>query len=212
PVPRRRVDGPSPMPRQRDDSPPPVPLQQDDGPPENTVVLPCLKSMTWVMENKTSSPENKVAVINLKLQDYSKSPSSEYEVKFHLSRGTVGPVLQSMTEVSEQLSTTANKVAVINLKILWLCAYHAMLLKAADAAAIAARSDIPRRTSALRMGKAAGAGLLQVAERVRCGSTRLSFTYSANRRLLFVVSQLCLHRKLQRKEMKNEEEKEERRR
>ncbi|GAU21601.1 hypothetical protein TSUD_250840 [Trifolium subterraneum] len=117
PVPRRRVDGPSPMPRQRDDSPPLVPLQQDDGPPENTVVLPCLKSMTWVMENKTSSPETKVAVINLKLQDYSKIPSSEYEVKFHLSRGTVGPVLQSMAEVSEQLSTTANKVAVINLKI-----------------------------------------------------------------------------------------------
>ncbi|MCI56625.1 protein FAR1-RELATED SEQUENCE 3-like, partial [Trifolium medium] len=47
------------MPRQRDDSPPPEPLQQDE--PENTVALPCLKSMTWVMENKTSSPENKVA-------------------------------------------------------------------------------------------------------------------------------------------------------
>ncbi|KAK2377488.1 protein FAR1-RELATED SEQUENCE [Trifolium repens] len=117
PVPRRRVDGLSPMPRQRDDSPPPVPLQQDDGTTENMVAIPCLKSMTWVMENKTSSPETKVAVINLKLQDYSKFPSPEYEVKFHLSRGTVGPVLQSMAEVSEQLSTTANKVAVINLKL-----------------------------------------------------------------------------------------------
>lgn len=117
PVPRRRVDGPSPMPRQRDDSPPPVPLQQDDGTTENMVAIPCLKSMTWVMENKTSSPETKVAVINLKLQDYSKFPSPEYEVKFHLSRGTVGPVLHSMAEVSEQLSTTANKVAVINLKL-----------------------------------------------------------------------------------------------
>ncbi|KAI5433540.1 protein FAR1-RELATED SEQUENCE 3 [Lathyrus oleraceus] len=117
PVPRRRVDGPPPMPRQQDDHPPPVLLQQDDGPHENTVVLPCLKSMTWVMENKTSTPENKVAVINLKLQDYSKGPSAEYEVNFHLSRGTVGPVLKSMAEVSEQLSTTANKVAVVNLKL-----------------------------------------------------------------------------------------------
>ncbi|KAL5101621.1 hypothetical protein RYX36_005948 [Vicia faba] len=117
PVPRRRVDGPSPMPLQQDDHPPPVPLQQDDGLPENTVVLPCLKSMTWVMENKTSTQENKVAVINLKLQDYSKGPSAEYEVKFHLSRDTVEPVLKSMAEVSEQLSTTANKVAVVNLKL-----------------------------------------------------------------------------------------------
>lgn len=117
PVPRRRVDGPSPMPRQRDDGPPPAPLQQDDGPPENTVALPSLKSMTWVMENKTSNPENRIAVVNLKLQDYNKSPSTEYEVKFHLSRVTVGPVLKSMAEVGEQLSTTANKVAVINLKL-----------------------------------------------------------------------------------------------
>ena len=116
PVPRRRVDGPSPVSRQRDDGPPPLPLQQDDGPTENMVVLPCLKSMTWVMENKTSNPENRVAVINLKLQDYNKNPSTEYEVKFHLSSLTVGPVLKSMAEVSEQLSTTANKVAVINLK------------------------------------------------------------------------------------------------
>lgn len=115
-VPRKRVDGPSAMSRQRDDGPPPVPLQQDDGPPENTVVFPCLKSMTWVMENKTSTPGNRVAVINLKLQDYSKNPSAEYEVKFHLSRVNVEPVLKSMAEVSEQLSTTSSKVAVINLK------------------------------------------------------------------------------------------------
>ncbi|KAJ7964857.1 Protein FAR1-RELATED SEQUENCE like [Quillaja saponaria] len=96
----------------------PVSLHRDDGPPENLVVLPCLKSMTWVMENKSSIPGNKVAVINLKLQEYSRTPSLEYEVKFQLSRVTLEPMLRSMAYISEQLSTPANKVAVINLKIL----------------------------------------------------------------------------------------------
>lgn len=31
------------------------------------MVLPCLKSMTWVMENKNLAPANRVAVINLKV-------------------------------------------------------------------------------------------------------------------------------------------------
>lgn len=31
------------------------------------VILPCLKSMTWVMENRTLPPANRVAVINLKV-------------------------------------------------------------------------------------------------------------------------------------------------
>ncbi|QCD78832.1 hypothetical protein DEO72_LG1g2468 [Vigna unguiculata] len=95
----------------------PVSLHRDDGPSENMVVLPCLKSMTWVMENKNSTPGNKVAVINLKLQDYSRVPSTESEVKFHLSRVTLEPMLKSMAYISEQLSTPANKVAVINLKL-----------------------------------------------------------------------------------------------
>ncbi|TKY50038.1 FAR1-RELATED SEQUENCE 3 [Spatholobus suberectus] len=95
----------------------PVSLHRDDGPSENMVVLPCLKSMTWVMENKNSTPGNKVAVINLKLQDYSRTPSTESEVKFHLSRVTLEPMLKSMAYISEQLSTPANKVAVINLKL-----------------------------------------------------------------------------------------------
>nr|KYP76395.1 Protein FAR1-RELATED SEQUENCE 3 [Cajanus cajan] len=94
----------------------PVSLHRDDGQSENMVVLPCLKSMTWVMENKNTTPGNKVAVINLKLQDYTKAPSTESEVKFHLSRVTLEPMLKSMAYISEQLSTPANKVAVINLK------------------------------------------------------------------------------------------------
>ncbi|EEF40751.1 hypothetical protein RCOM_1110800 [Ricinus communis] len=95
----------------------PVSLQRDDGPPGNMAVLPCLKSMTWVMENKNLTPGNRVAVINLKLQDYSKTPSTESEVKFQLSRVTLEPMLRSMAYISEQLSTPANRVAVINLKL-----------------------------------------------------------------------------------------------
>ncbi|KAJ1394351.1 FAR1 DNA-binding domain [Sesbania bispinosa] len=95
----------------------PVSLHRDDSPSENMVVLPCLKSMTWVMENKNSSPGNRVAVINLKLQDYSRTPSTESEVKFQLSRVSLEPMLKSMAYISEQLSTPANKVAVINLKL-----------------------------------------------------------------------------------------------
>nr|XP_016508482.1 PREDICTED: protein FAR1-RELATED SEQUENCE 3-like isoform X1 [Nicotiana tabacum] len=95
----------------------PVSLHRDDGHADNTVILPCLKSMTWVMENKTSTPANRVAVINLKLQDYNRTPSRESEVKFQLSRVTLEPMLKSMAYISEQLSTPANRVAVINLKL-----------------------------------------------------------------------------------------------
>ncbi|XP_019197791.1 PREDICTED: protein FAR1-RELATED SEQUENCE 3 isoform X2 [Ipomoea nil] len=93
----------------------PVSVHRDDGHTDNMVSLPCLKSMTWVMENKSSTPANRVAVINLKLQDYSRSTPQESEVKFQLSKITLEPMLKSMAYISEQLST-ANRVAVINLK------------------------------------------------------------------------------------------------
>ncbi|KAL0435251.1 UNVERIFIED_CONTAM: protein FAR1-RELATED SEQUENCE 3 [Sesamum radiatum] len=95
----------------------PVSVNRDDGHSDRTVVLPCLKSMTWVMENKNSTTANRIAVINLKLQDYSRTPVGESEVKFSLSRLTLEPMLRSMAYISEQLSTPANKVAVINLKL-----------------------------------------------------------------------------------------------
>lgn len=95
----------------------PVSLHRDDGASDNMAVLPCLKSMTWVMENKNSSPENRVAVINLKLLDYSKTPAGESEVKFQLSRLTLEPMMRSMAHINDQLSTPANRVAVINLKL-----------------------------------------------------------------------------------------------
>ncbi|XP_076942809.1 protein FAR1-RELATED SEQUENCE 3-like isoform X1 [Bidens hawaiensis] len=95
----------------------PVSLRRDDGHPDNMVILPCLKSMTWAMENKNLPPANRVAVINLKLQDHKRTPASESEVKFQLSTVTLEPMLRSMAYINEQLSATANKVAVINLKL-----------------------------------------------------------------------------------------------
>lgn len=53
----------------------------------------------------------------LQLHDYSRIPSVESEVKFQLSRVSLEPMLRSMAYISEQLSTPANKVAVINLKV-----------------------------------------------------------------------------------------------
>ncbi|KAL1208835.1 Protein FAR1-RELATED SEQUENCE 3 [Cardamine amara subsp. amara] len=95
----------------------PVSLHRDDGAPENMVALPCLKSMTWVMESKNTMPGGRVAVINLKLHDYRKFPSVDMEVKFQLSSVTLEPMLRSMAYISEQLSSPANRVAVINLKL-----------------------------------------------------------------------------------------------
>ncbi|XP_073272824.1 protein FAR1-RELATED SEQUENCE 3 isoform X2 [Primulina huaijiensis] len=94
----------------------PISLNREESYNDN-MVLPCLKSMTWVMENKSSTPEDRVAVINLKLQDYSISPTGESAVKFSLSKITLEPMLRSMAYISEQLSTPANKVAIINLKL-----------------------------------------------------------------------------------------------
>uniref|UniRef100_A0A5B7A8U0 Protein FAR1-RELATED SEQUENCE n=1 Tax=Davidia involucrata TaxID=16924 RepID=A0A5B7A8U0_DAVIN len=95
----------------------PVSINHDGGPSDNTAVLTCFKSMTWVMENKSSTPAGKVAVINLKLQDYGRTPSGETEVQFRLTRVTLEPMLKSMAYISQQLSTPANRVAVINLKL-----------------------------------------------------------------------------------------------
>ncbi|KAL3620277.1 hypothetical protein CASFOL_035189 [Castilleja foliolosa] len=84
---------------------------------DNMAAVPCLKSMTWVMENKKSTPANRVAVINLKLQDYFKNPTVESEVKFSMSRVKLETMLMSMAGISQKLSASAHKVAVINLKL-----------------------------------------------------------------------------------------------
>ncbi|GKU91454.1 hypothetical protein SLEP1_g5326 [Rubroshorea leprosula] len=94
----------------------PVSIQHDSGHPDSTVVLTYFKSMTWIIENKSATPAGKVAVINLKLQDYAKNPSGETEVQFRLTKVTLEPMLRSMAYISQQLSTPTNRVAVINLK------------------------------------------------------------------------------------------------
>lgn len=53
----------------------------------------------------------------LKLQDYGKNPPGETEVQFRLTKVTLEPMLRSMAYISQQLSTPANRVAVINLKV-----------------------------------------------------------------------------------------------
>lgn len=95
----------------------PVSITRDGSGTDNKVVLTCFKSMTWVFENKNSTTSSKVAVINLKMEDYGKTPSGETEVQFRLTRVTLEPMLKSMAYISQQLSASANRVAVINLKL-----------------------------------------------------------------------------------------------
>ncbi|XP_059652865.1 protein FAR1-RELATED SEQUENCE 3-like [Cornus florida] len=95
----------------------PVSINRDGTPTDGTVVLTCFKSMTWVIESKSSTPTCKVAVINLKLQDYGTTPSGENEVQFRVTKVTLEPMLKSMSYISQQLSSPANRVAVINLKL-----------------------------------------------------------------------------------------------
>ncbi|XP_058205500.1 uncharacterized protein LOC131319314 isoform X2 [Rhododendron vialii] len=82
-----------------------IPLQRDVGPTDNLGILPRLKSMTWTLEIRKKTPTKRVAVISLKLQDYTNSPSGETEVKFQLTRDTLEAMLRSMTYISEQLSS-----------------------------------------------------------------------------------------------------------
>ncbi|XP_075493614.1 protein FAR1-RELATED SEQUENCE 3-like [Primulina tabacum] len=93
----------------------PVVINRDGALADNMVALTCFKSMKWAVENKY--PSSKVVVINLKLQDYGKAPSGETEVQFRVTRVTLEPMLKSMTYISQQLLTPANRVAFINLKL-----------------------------------------------------------------------------------------------
>ncbi|XP_011047073.1 PREDICTED: uncharacterized protein LOC105141523 [Populus euphratica] len=79
--------------------------QHNVTPLDNMANVPRLKSMTWTTENRNPSSANRVAIITLKLQDYSKSSSGETEVKFQLGRDTLEAMLRSMTYINEQLSS-----------------------------------------------------------------------------------------------------------
>ncbi|KAM7274071.1 hypothetical protein ACFE04_028735 [Oxalis oulophora] len=78
--------------------------QQHDTPLGNPEILLLMKSMTWTIESCSSGPANIVAVICLKLQDDSKSPPEETEVKFQLTKDTLEAMIRSMTYISEELS------------------------------------------------------------------------------------------------------------
>lgn len=71
---------------------------------KDQVSLPRLKAMTWKMANQNAESEH-VAVINLKLQDDTQSPSGEKDVKFQLAKDTLETMLKSMYYVRDQLST-----------------------------------------------------------------------------------------------------------
>ncbi|KAB2033469.1 hypothetical protein ES319_D04G020100v1 [Gossypium barbadense] len=62
---------------------------------------PMLQSMAYISQ-QLSTPLNRVAVINLKLQD-TKTTSGETEVKFQVSKDTLGSMLRSMAYIREQL-------------------------------------------------------------------------------------------------------------
>ncbi|XP_057819369.2 protein FAR1-RELATED SEQUENCE 3-like [Cryptomeria japonica] len=86
---------------------PQQPPQDDINGDSSLVSLPRLKAMTWSMENQNSTPANRVAVINLKLQDYTKPSSGETKIKFPLSRDTLEAMLRSMYYIRDQLSNAA---------------------------------------------------------------------------------------------------------
>ncbi|KAF7852224.1 hypothetical protein BT93_L5371 [Corymbia citriodora subsp. variegata] len=81
-------------------------LQRDVGAPENTATVPRFAEMNWRIEKQKASA-NKVAAVTLKLQDHSKSPLREKEVKFQLTRETLEAMLRSMAYIKEQLSSMA---------------------------------------------------------------------------------------------------------
>eukprot|EP00252_Welwitschia_mirabilis_P005425 TRINITY_DN15901_c0_g1_i1.p1 TRINITY_DN15901_c0_g1~~TRINITY_DN15901_c0_g1_i1.p1 ORF type:complete len:282 (+),score=52.37 TRINITY_DN15901_c0_g1_i1:251-1096(+) len=86
----------------------PPQLHQDDMARDSSPVsIPRLKAMTWSMENQNSMPANRVAIINLKLQDYSKPSSGEIEIKFQLTKDTLEAMLRSMCYIRDQLSNAA---------------------------------------------------------------------------------------------------------
>ncbi|PKA50519.1 Protein FAR1-like sequence 3 [Apostasia shenzhenica] len=79
-----------------------VPALRDNAFTDDLATLPRLTSMTWTMDGRNSVGGNRIAIITLKLQDYT-SPLGEVEVKFQLSRDTLEAMLRSMSHINDQL-------------------------------------------------------------------------------------------------------------
>lgn len=86
----------------------PISMQPDPDPPNNSEKIPRLKSMTWTIQNVNSAPASKVAIVHLKLEDYSKSPVAEREMKFLLTKDTIEATLRSLTYISEKFSSSVS--------------------------------------------------------------------------------------------------------
>lgn len=58
-----------------------------------------------------------LSIFLMQLQDYSRNPSTESEVKFNLSKVTLEPLFNHMVNIRDQLSAPTRKFAVLNLKV-----------------------------------------------------------------------------------------------
>ncbi|KAJ0985286.1 hypothetical protein J5N97_003642 [Dioscorea zingiberensis] len=85
-------------------------MYQSKGSVDAMGILPRLKSMTWSIQDRNLTPSNRMAVITLKLENYAKSPLSEIEVKFQISRDILEAMLRSLTHISEKLSNSVTQV------------------------------------------------------------------------------------------------------
>ncbi|KAL8107012.1 hypothetical protein AgCh_023711 [Apium graveolens] len=80
----------------------PMCINCESGTPGTPGVLTFFKSMTWFLEAKDPRGLDKIAAINLKLQD-TKTTKGETEVKFQVTRDTLSSMLRSMVYMREQL-------------------------------------------------------------------------------------------------------------
>lgn len=64
----------------------------------------------------------------MQLQDYSRIPSTESEVKFNLSKVSLEPLFNHMVNISDQLSIPTRKFAVLNLKVCDFVPYRFIFL------------------------------------------------------------------------------------
>ncbi|KAL4363383.1 hypothetical protein GQ457_04G015100 [Hibiscus cannabinus] len=68
------------------------------------VSLPRLKAMTWNMATQDAEMTEPMAVINLKLQNDTRAPQGELDLKFQLAKETLDTMVKSMYSLRDQLS------------------------------------------------------------------------------------------------------------
>ncbi|KAK8695072.1 hypothetical protein V6N13_072614 [Hibiscus sabdariffa] len=68
------------------------------------VSLPRLKAMTWNMATQDAEMTEPTAIINLKLQNDTRAPQGELDLKFQLAKETLDTMVKSMYSLRDQLS------------------------------------------------------------------------------------------------------------